>query len=58
LRVCSYTTYYKNKTFYNVYKKHKDTLKMTDPLQNDIYKATYDFISLNMGNEKPGMHML
>ena len=31
---------------------------MTDPLQNDIYKATYDFISLNMGNEKPGMHML
>jgi len=58
MNVCSYTTYYKNKTFYSVHKKHKDTLKMTDSLQNDIYKITYDFISLNMGNEKPGMHIL
>jgi hypothetical protein len=31
---------------------------MTDSLQNDILKIAYDFISLNMGNEKPGTHML
>jgi hypothetical protein len=47
-----------NKTFYSVHKKHKDTLKMTLLLHNDIYKIAYDFIYLNMGNEKPGMHML
>jgi hypothetical protein len=58
MSVCSYTTYYRNKTFYSVHKKHKDTLKKTDSLQNDIYKITYDFISLNVGNEKPVMHML
>jgi len=44
--VFSYTTYYKNKTFYSVHKKHKDSLKVTDSLQNDIYKIMYDFISL------------